>query len=373
MRALIDTLEVHNFRGLQHLRVERFGQVNLITGKNNAGKSTLLEALRLLSSGGDPSSILELLAGRDELFSAGSYDEQGALADSNPTRSLFFGFPAINECKAGFSIEASGQLPPSAGLLRVRIDSFIRRVDPTSATISYEPAEADLLSDSEGEYAIEITTRQRSRFLRMAAVGERRIRRVSSESPPIPSVYLDPFSSRSTGQMGALWDAVALTDVEKEVVEALKVITPDISAVTMVGGLERSARGRAAIARSVKHHVPVPLRSFGDGVNRLFGIILSLCNAKDGVFLVDEIENGLHFSVQAEIWRSIFRLARSLNVQVFATTHSWDCVQAFQLAAQESPEAGVLVRLDRRDDYLYPTVFSERELEIVTRDQIEVR
>jgi hypothetical protein len=48
-------------------------------------------------------------------------------------------------------------------------------------------------------------------------------------------------------------------------------------------------------------------------------------------------------------------------------------VRAFQKAATESPEDGVLVRLSRKDDQIIPTLFTERELEIVTRDQVEVR
>ena len=115
------------------------------------------------------------------------------------------------------------------------------------------------------------------------------------------------------------------------------------------------------------------MRTFGDGVNRLFGVVLSLCNARNGILLVDEIENGLHYSVQPEIWEMIFRLARSLNVQVFATSHSWDCVNAFQLAAAESPDDGVLIRISKKGDQVIPTRFSEEDLRIVSRDQIEVR
>ena len=91
------------------------------------------------------------------------------------------------------------------------------------------------------------------------------------------------------------------------------------------------------------------------------------------MLLVDEIENGLHYSVQTEIWRTIFGLAKDLDVQVFATSHSWDCVRAFQEAASESPEEGVLVRLSRRGEKVIPTLFTEKELELVTRDHIEVR
>ena len=117
----------------------------------------------------------------------------------------------------------------------------------------------------------------------------------------------------------------------------------------------------------------MPLRSFGDGVNRLFGIALSLVNAKDGWLLIDEVENGMHYSVQLNVWRTIFRLSRELGIQVFATTHSWDCIEAFQGAASEDPAEGVLIRLSRKGEDIIPTVFREDELAVATRERIEVR
>jgi AAA15 family ATPase/GTPase len=89
---------------------------------------------------------------------------------------------------------------------------------------------------------------------------------------------------------------------------------------------------------------PLPIRSLGDGMQRLLGIALALVNAKDGLLLVDEIENGLHYSIQTDLWRLIFQLAQKLNVQVFATSHSWDCIRSFQQAAQENEqENGILL------------------------------
>ena len=172
--------------------------------------------------------------------------------------------------------------------------------------------------------------------------------------------------------MGSLWDEIALTDGEKDVVEALRIIDPKIFAVSMVGGETRS-RARTAIVRAKHIPRPVPLRSFGDGMNRLFAIVLSLINASGGLLLVDEFENGLHHAVQLDAWRMIFRLAHTLDVQVFATSHSWDAVDSFQKAAADSPEEGALLRLTRRGDDIIPTVFAEDELAIATRDKIEVR
>ena len=118
---------------------------------------------------------------------------------------------------------------------------------------------------------------------------------------------------------------------------------------------------------------PLPLRSLGDGMLRLFGIVLSLVHARDGMLLVDEVENGIHYSVQADLWRLIFKVASKLNVQVFATTHSSDSVAAFQAAASESEEEGVLIRLDRRDGKISALELDEDELEIAIHGEMEVR
>jgi len=357
---------------LANLKIDSLGHVNLITGKNNSGKSTLLEAIRILATGGALRTVFDILNYREELGSGNESERTYQPTDLAPFCNLFTGFPDLASSQQGFSITASGALPPSISRIQANIHWFVRKTDPDRQAISYEPASGDLFDDVESFPALDLDIAGRKRVVPLDRLQRRMPMRAEADVIPVPCVYLDPFSSRSTSQMGVLWDAIALTDVEQEIVKALKVVSEDIQAVQMVGGDER-ARGRTAIAKSARYPSPVPLRTFGDGVNRLFGIILSLCTARNGVLLVDEVENGLHYSVQTEIWRTVFRLAKDLNVQVFATSHSWDCVRAFQEAASESPEDGVLVRLTRHGERIIPTLFSEKELEAVTRDQIEVR
>jgi len=81
----------------------------------------------------------------------------------------------------------------------------------------------------------------------------------------------------------------------------------------------------------------------------------------------------MHHTAQADVWRAVFRLSKKLNAQVFATSHSWDSIEAFQKAAAEDSEEGVLIRLSRRGDEVIPTLFREDELAVVTREHIEVR
>lgn len=379
MTELIESLRIKGFRCFSELTIPSFGKVNLITGKNNAGKSSLLEAIRILVSRGSLATMQGILNYREETNELNDLKRGVLTNDFGPYRSLFTGLPDLRAESATFSVAASGRFPTGNSELSVTSSWAAKRVDPEDGTVSYKTTTPDLFDDLGGIPALEVCVGDQSRVISLPSlhgVSRRMLammpfRERSSEL--IRSVYLDPFSSRTTGQLGALWDAVALTDAQDEVVKALKLISPDIEAVSMIGSGESRLHPRTAIVRTRQFDTPVPLRTFGDGVNRLFSIILSLCNAKNGVLLIDEFENGLHHSVQTSVWKSIFRLVRDLNVQVFATSHSRDCVRAFHEAASDSPEEGVLIRLTRKGDTVLPTVFEERELEIAAQHDIEVR
>lgn len=108
-------------------------------------------------------------------------------------------------------------------------------------------------------------------------------------------------------------------------------------------------------------------------MQRMLGIALALVNAENGILLIDEIENGLHYSIQTDLWRLIFQVAQRLNIQVFATSHSWDCIESFQKAAQENEQEGILIRLEHKKGEVVATIFDEDKLAIATREQIEIR
>jgi AAA15 family ATPase/GTPase len=86
----------------------------------------------------------------------------------------------------------------------------------------------------------------------------------------------------------------------------------------------------------------------GDGMNRLARLVGAIGYAKGGVVLIDEIENGLHYSVLKDVWKAIGKAAREFNTQIFATTHSWECLVAAHQAFSEGEEYDFrLHRLER--------------------------
>ena len=374
MDPKIGTLEIERFRALRKLRIEGLGRVNLITGRNNTGKSSILEALRIFASNASTPVVAGILRHREEdRFESDGTLEAEEGQDFSAISSLFTGLPVLGEDMGQISIATRG--PGQRQYLTLSVDRFAEQSED-DGTRRLVPPEGAISPEAELILALTIKTETSRRVRRLEAIRRYLLRPTSSnfpEIPRLPCVYVSPFGSATTGALGPLWDNIALSDLEKEVVEALRIITPEIIAVSVIGG-EAPRRTRTAIVRSSTFARPVPLHSYGDGLNRLFGILLSLVNAKDGLLLIDEIENGMHYSVQADLWRVIFTLSRRLNVQVFATSHSWDSVESFQQAANEDPaEKGVLIRLSRRGDDIVPTILREDELAIASRNRIEVR
>ena len=108
-------------------------------------------------------------------------------------------------------------------------------------------------------------------------------------------------------------------------------------------------------------------------MNRLFGIVLSLANVGGGILLVDEFDNGMHYTVQLQAWRLVFNLARELDVQVLATTHSVDCVAGFRQIAAEAEMDGLMVRIDRLGSEMRAVEYTEEDLLVAMSQHIEVR
>ena len=370
-------LSIRGFRGIADLHIPQLGRVTLLTGKNNTGKSSILEALRLHTQNAEPHVVYSILALREE-FARGMDGEVQSFdpGDLFQVSALFHGFPHLSDDFGPIVISTSGRVSLTPMKLTMRVDWFAEAEDSERTTrlvapenaLSGEPADVPVLvvETEEGRRVYRLET-----FRRYLYSG-RMPYSWPSDQARMPCILVDPHSGGETGTLEHLWDAIALTDQEKDVVEALHIIDPMISAVSMVRG-ESSSMPRSAIVRANHFPRPVPLRSFGDGLNRMFDIILSLVNVPGGLLLIDEFENGLHHSVQLDAWRMIFRLAQSLDIQVFATTHSKDAVEAFQEAAAETPEEGVLVRLTRRGDAIIPTVVGEEDLGVAIRYDIEVR
>ncbi len=370
----LDSLEIKNFRAFRHLQIERLGRVNLITGKNSVGKSCLLEALRLYADNGSPLVIRELLQERDENTRNGPDDPRY----SSPIDSLFHGRNHILDIITLIQIGPAHNesLALKIGLnwhYSVVDEDGFKHVHPVDNSPIKEPT-AEFNRNVLASGAIPGLRAQRNQ----ATVQTFILKRLFEEQDPSVAWYskikLFPYTYVSAkgltnDRRAKLWDNVTLTSHEDIILNTLSLVIGRVERVNL-----KQSDERAVIVRLTDSKEPIPLRSLGDGLLSAFNISLALVNAEDGLLLIDEIENGLHHSVQYKLWQMIFTIAKQLNVQVFATTHSWDCIQAFQQAATESEgDDGLLIRLQRKGEDIVPVVYEGEELAIATQEQIEVR
>ena len=374
---LLPSLEIQNFRAFEHLRIERLGRVNLITGKNNVGKTSLLEALYLYVQNATPYIINELLQERDELEAStggitGASRSRNASVNITSIRHLFYDRPSIYDIvkpivigALNFNAQVVIGLDWFQAIEQLGDDETLTRrlipVPPEERTSNPEAQPYLMIKNAQSEarrIAIRGILSSANRYLK----------------PEDSSILYVKASGLSRSKVAQLWDNINLTDSEQDVIEALRIVAPFIDRVGIVGEREATTSGAIPVFSMKQGQERLTLRSLGEGASRLFGMMLALVNAQSGTLLVDEIETGLHYSVILDMWKLVFYVARRLNVQVFATTHSWDCIEAFQQAADEDEnEEAMLIRLENLDGDVTATLFDERKLSIAARELIEVR
>ncbi|MDR2706938.1 MAG: ATP-binding protein, partial [Planctomycetaceae bacterium] len=190
-------------------------------------------------------------------------------------------------------------------------------------------------------------------------------------------IYVSPNITKTIKiPINILWEQTEITGTESQVVHALKFIEEKLERIFFIG-----SNPRIPVCRIGGLNRPVPLHSLGDGVSRLFEIILSIVNVAGGICLIDEFENGLHWSVQEKVWEIIFKTAKDTNVQIFATTHSKDAVETFiEVAAKNQNEknkqsnnfAGIIQMRKQNDKIIAQSIFGD-EMRKVLQYDIEVR
>ncbi|MDR1231962.1 MAG: ATP-binding protein, partial [Spirochaetaceae bacterium] len=200
----------------------------------------------------------------------------------------------------------------------------------------------------------------------------------------IPISFI-PTQFLSMNLLASLWDKTILTDYYSHVKQFLKLISDDLEDIAFIkvddndSRLYRNMRDieRTGIMKLKHHPQPIPLNSMGDGVMRILQLVLGIYPATGGILLIDEFENGLHYSIQKQLWQSIFELANRLNIQVFATTHSWDCIEAFTNAANQNKDEAVLCKMANgigdNIDKIIATVYEKDDLLNLTQADVELR
>jgi predicted ATPase len=347
---MLKSLEIKGFRCFHELRVEPLTQVNLFVGQNNAGKTSLLEAIELVAIGGAEGLVRSAVRRGEWVLGRSESGEEFKEHVVDPSH-LFFG----HDLKVGKSFRIEGQSDTKRWI---------------KCSVEHASAQETVIRTLYLQSHVTAEKKEHQRLTISPLGGVLPPPRRSPE--PSPRVNFLAAESTEASRLGQLWDALVLTPEEDEVIKSLRVIAPDIERLAFLSESRSTSANILLKLRGFEQRLP--LGTLGGGLRHLLALVLNLLSARGGFLLVDEIDTGLHYSVMVDMWRLLIDSAKRLGIQVFATTHSLDCVRALARLRNRYPELAAEVTLHRVEkDESKTVVYDTDDLVIAAESHLEVR
>lgn len=350
---MLKRLKIRNFRVFKALEIDRFSRLNLIAGRNNAGKTSLLEAIFLLAGAGNAQMAINAHVIRGAEVEPPWQQMVGETSWKQLFSDLDMGKPIeIEGCHAShgqLALEITSKRPHIANLPLNRTGGL------STANLPEERELVFRYRDSKGkEVKNHIRVKERGFEIEQPAI-----------QGPFPATIL-LSRVRNTRE-----DATRLGMLRKQkrgdvLLKALQVVEPKLQSIE-----DNSAGGVPMIWGDIGLSELVPLPVMGEGMTQMARLILAISSVPDGVVLVDEIENGLHHSALSDVWRVIDEAAGQFRAQVFATTHSFEWIEAAHHAL--GPDGFRLHRLEANDAANRCVTLKPNGIHAAIRHQIEIR
>lgn len=328
---MLTRVETKNYRGFASYRMEGLARVNLLVGKNNSGKSALLEAIQFLMSGGDPNVLADIAIRRGEHFTtqaAGAVEVDISHYFHGHTFSVGQSFEIVGDKKFQM-VAAKIALEKQSSKSRVNESQEIREpVGVLKIACKYDFLEF-IRTLNVGPDGNVTTETLRAHYAGFTKYGK---------TLPLRFVGTDVMTTET---LAPLWDEIQLEGLEDKVRDALRILEPKISSVHILTGMisGRNSRSKAGVVVGLEGSKQrVPLGSMGDGMRRILALAANLACASNGALFADEIDTGLHYSTMSDMWKLVIQRAVESNVQVFATTHSWDCIEGLSQLCQSDKQ-----------------------------------
>ncbi|MFQ6055090.1 MAG: ATP/GTP-binding protein [Methanosarcinales archaeon] len=354
-------LTIKCLRGIKHLKIGDFRQVNLFVGKNNCGKTTLLEGLFLLTGPTNAELPLKINTFRDV-----------NIIDENTWRLVF------NKLDVNLHVEISGDLekPKEKRKLiikpNMKSETTLSKTTISKKTIDIKDSYSGISSRIDGlilKYSLikgkAIKPKEITTTVVMKGMGlELKVPKNYKES--LRGVFIN--AKTISGDLDRRFNNIQIKKQTNKIIEVLRQIEPSLDNLSL--GTDGIIYCDIGLDRLM------PINIMGGGMVRLLSIILAISDTQNGIVLIDEIENGFHPSSQEILWNAIFKSAKEFNVQIFATTHSMECVEAFSSSYSKISQNNDdirLYRIERKDDDFRAVSYDHRTLEASLESEWEVR
>lgn len=356
---MIENVKFENFRGFKNLQLEDVKPVTLISGKNNAGKSSVLDGLFLYFDHTDPDSfrklnlIRNLPAGVD-----GRQIWESTFNDLDLSKDMCI------------SVEFGRQ---KTKLCYSKDTSFIPPDDPQTP----KDILAQFISSAKHSYTLKFSfSKGNYTEIGHLVTSQSGLLRNIETSLPGNGIEAMPFTQYTNSIIisneSTIVDWIGkmeLSRKKEEVIRILQILDPfieDISTISLGGQVQLYTRVKGKL---------LPLKLAGDGLNKLLFITLSIIANPGAIILIDEIDAGFHYSMFPKLWEVIVRAAHDNSCQIVATTHSYECIAGAISGAEESGQTDdfCYFRLAQKDNDIIAYRYSDELLRTAIDADMEVR
>jgi len=352
---MIESLSVKNFRCYESLEIHGLKRVNVIVGRNASGKTALLESI-FLAAGGSPDIAFRfrLWRGMGQIVQVFS---QRASFESL-WKDLFF---SLDQTKK-ISLHIAGSDDNTASL----------DISYSSQTVLAVPVDTSTGEPQLSVYPLDFEWKDHTGKVTKGRIRIGGARGLEMEGiiDAVPCSLFAPGWGIATPQEHAQrFSDLSKMNQEGPIVDAVREEFP------MIKTLSVELSGGSGVIHASVDHLPgkVPVGVVSNGVMKFVYLLLAITAYRKGVVLVDEIEDGFYYDRLSDIWSRLLRFCTNAECQLFATTHSLECLKAMLPAVEKHQEEFSLIRTARANGNVGVSVFSGKALLSLIRQGFDPR
>jgi AAA15 family ATPase/GTPase len=358
---MITDVLIKNFKCFKSLIVPELGRITLISGRNNVGKTALLEALFLFLDMRNPAGTLNQYGRRGI--------EKVTLTTEAMWGPIFRNYDMDGEILISLTINGN----PEQVTFRFN-QEFLplppRTVQAQEQHISTEEELTTLAVD------IEYIAKSGENIILHSFPDPNNNNRPTIQTKTIPTKISLPLASFFASkkhikakEIVEQFSNLAQQDRENEAVEFLRIIEPRLKNLkNITEGPNSSIHGKLKGESHTR-----PINFMGEGMEKLLSLIVAIAHSSNRIIFLDEIENGLHYSIMPKIWKALGKALRKYNCQLITTTHSYECLQAAHEGLSEMPEDFRYIRLHRKEDEISAKLSNYDMIGTALKTNLEVR
>jgi len=350
---MIESIRIENFRCYQKLELENLRRINVIVGQNASGKTALLESI-FIAGGNNPEIVIRVDAFRGLGIALKIKIERSTY--ESLWRDLFFGF----DQNKNITIHLTGS-PANSRSVNI---SYSRDHSFTLPISEIANVDSPLIVPIVFEW---------TDFNRVVSRSEVKLTQeglvFAGLSEALPVYFFSSAAQSNPTENADRFSDLSKIGKEKAIIEELRKQFLYIDDVSI-----QTRSGNAMLYASIKD-IPekMPIALVSSGINKLLTLMLGLADKPQGIVLVDEIENGFYHDTLPTIWSTLLRFCKGYNAQLFASTHSQECLNALLPTIKQNEEDFLLIRTYKENGRCLAETFSGRKLVSAISQNIDVR